>query len=903
MSSSQASAFVTKGGFKAFILCLGVVLAVLFVHSFLPGWVQFSNDGPLGALNAAWLRPGPSLTGQWLDIYWLGQHTGSLPLDLNSLFQVLGPVGYSKFMPPLSVLFLGICAWVFFRQMKLAPMLCLVASLAAALNMNFFSNVCWGLGTRALTLGWTFLALAVLLQAGPHGIWQKIVLAGFAVGMAVVEGADNGAIFSLYVAAFAVFMGVAEEKLQTKAVLHGVIRVAVVALAAGIIAAHAIYSLVGTQIQGVAELQKQEESSESRWNWATQWSLPKLEALRVIIPGLYGYRMDAPNGANYWGSVGQDANAPQILKALHDPSPEIRAQAAAWLSQGSLRSSGSGEFAGVLVVLVALWAIAQSCRKKVSLYSNSEKKWIWFWTITALISLLIAFGRHAPVYALVYHLPFFANIRNPMKFMHPFHLSLMILFGYGLLALGRSYLEPKPVTGVSGKRQVSTVKPKGLLANLSGFDRRWTIGCCVALAVSLVGGLVYANSRKDLESYLENVGFDPIFGYAPSQVTEMARHSITEVGWFVVFLALSIGLLTMILRGTFAGRKAGTAAVLLGILVVLDLGRADVPWIRPFNYVERYASNPVLDVLRQQPNEHRVVWPRFRDTGELGLLHRLYAIEWLQHEFPYYNIQSLDIPQDPRMATEKVNYLQRVGTNIVRLWELTNTRYLFGLSGEFLSLLNQKLDPGKERFKYHTLFTASYENGLATAQTNNAGPYALIEFTGALPRAKLYAQWQINTNDQEVLQQLSSPAFEPTRTVLISSNSLPATAASAADANTSAGSVQITSYAPKRVVLETQAEKPAVLLLNDKYDPNWKVWIDGQPGTVLRANYLMRAVYLPGGKHTIVFRFEPPLTSLYISLVGLTLAVLLCGFLLFSRRMATPAQEQPGTHPLQPKRP
>jgi len=305
MSSSQSPAkpaAVAKGGFITFLLWLGVVLVVLFYRSFFPGWVQVSNDSPLGALNAAWLNPWQSLTGQWLDLYWLGRYTGSLPLDLNSLFSLLGPVGYSKFMPLLSVLFLGICAWIFFRQLKLSPGLCLAASLAAALNMNFFSNICWGLGTRGLTLGWIFLALAALLKAGPRGNWLKVIVAGFAVGMAVVEGADNGAIFSLYVAAFAIFMGIAEEKLRFKTAALGAARVAVVALAAGLIAAHTIYALVGTQIHGVAALQKEGETSEARWNFATQWSLPKAEALRVLIPGLFGYRMDTPDGGKYWAA-------------------------------------------------------------------------------------------------------------------------------------------------------------------------------------------------------------------------------------------------------------------------------------------------------------------------------------------------------------------------------------------------------------------------------------------------------------------------------------------------------------------------------------------------------------------------------------------------------------------------
>ena len=40
---------------------------------------------------------------------------------------------------------------------------------------------------------------------------------------------------------------------------------------------------------------------------------------------------------------------------------------------------------------------------------------------------------------------------------------------------------------------------------------------------------------------------------------------------------------------------------LLSLVLVLDLARANTPWVRHFNYRERYASNPVIDRLRADP--------------------------------------------------------------------------------------------------------------------------------------------------------------------------------------------------------------------------------------------------------------------------------------------------------------
>jgi hypothetical protein len=41
------------------------------------------------------------------------------------------------------------------------------------------------------------------------------------------------------------------------------------------------------------------------------------------------------------------------------------------------------------------------------------------------------------------------------------------------------------------------------------------------------------------------------------------------------------------------------------------------------------------------------------------------------------------------------------------------------------------------------------------------------------------------------------------------------------------------------------------------YQPGWYAWLDDQPVTPLRANYLLRALPVPAGKHTITFKFQP----------------------------------------------
>ena len=68
-----------------------------------------------------------------------------------------------------------------------------------------------------------------------------------------------------------------------------------------------------------------------------------------------------------------------------------------------------------------------------------------------------------------------------------------------------------------------------------------------------------------------------------------------------------------------------------------------------------------------------------------------------------------------------------------------------------------------------------------------------------------------------------------------------------------------------------------MLLLNDRFDPTWRVLVDGKPETLLRCNYLMRGVHLEPGAHTVEFRFQPPVRPLYVSLAAILVGLLLLG--------------------------
>jgi len=842
------------------VAVLVLVLGLLFHRSLNPDMVVFSNDVPLGAASAESNRMPEPLFGVWKPLNWVGYSSWMASPRLTSLTTwLIGPTAFAKFYAPFSLLFLGLGAAFFLRSAGLSRVAAILGALAAALNSNFFSVACWGILNWCICIGWCFLAIGILANQNARHRWLRVLLAGAAVGAGVSEGYDVGAIFSLAVASFILYQALfTKGPAPPRRLAKGLGTIAVVAIVSGLVAFQTVSSLVGTQIKGVSGMKAEERSSQERWDWATQWSLPKKEVLSLAVPGLFGYRMDTPDGGNYWGQVGRQ------------PGWEEH-------HQGFARFSGGGIYAGILVLIVAVWAFAQSCRREHSVFSEEDRKWIWFWGGMCLISILLALGRYAPFYKFVYALPFFSTIRNPAKFTFLTSWALVVLFAYGVNGLLAHY--------ASQARQV--VAEGSWWKRLSGFDRKWVgVSGAVFFATGIVW-LIYASSRQDLEAYLKQEAIDP--GLAPL----VAGFSISQVGVFVLLFGTALALVTLLLTGFFRGGRSAWAGVILGLLLVFDLGRANQPWIIYVNYKQKLATNPVIDLLRDKPYEHRVAVLPFPMPNQLALLDQLYRIEWHQHHFPYYGIQSLDIVQMPRMPEEVAAFeaafrpdssKPETVSRVIRRWELTNTRYLLGPTS-FVEALNTQLDGSRGRFRAVLTFDIVPKPGVVnatkleelTAVPSPNGRYAVIEFSGALPRARLYANWQVETNDAAALQLLASPQFDPSATVLVATE-LESPSAQV-PTNSPAGDVEFVSYAPKHVVLQASNSVAAILLLNDKYDPNWKLTVDGQPHELLRCNSVMRGVFLQPGEHNIAFSFEPPVETLYVTLAAVGVSLLLLGVL------------------------
>ncbi|HUJ58978.1 MAG TPA: hypothetical protein VLX92_10810 [Kofleriaceae bacterium] len=83
------------------------------------------------------------------------------------------------------------------------------------------------------------------------------------------------------------------------------------------------------------------------------------------------------------------------------------------------------------------------------------------------------------------------------------------------------------------------------------------------------------------------------------------------------------------------------------------------------------------------------------------------------------------------------------------------------------------------------------------------------------------------------------------------------------------------SYQPDEIRFAIDAPRAGLVVLDEIAFPGWQVAVDGAPAEPLRANYLMRAVWVPAGHHEIAWRFEPAHWRLLVAGYALALATII----------------------------
>ena len=103
-------------------------------------------------------------------------------------------------------------------------------------------------------------------------------------------------------------------------------------------------------------------------------------------------------------------------------------------------------------------------------------------------------------------------------------------------------------------------------------------------------------------------------------------------------------------------------------------------------------------------------------------------------------------------------------------------------------------------------------------------------------------------------------------------------------------SINLTSYAPNKLVYRYSSATPQAAIFSEVYYPGWKAVFNGKELDIFRANWILRGVLLPAGEGDIVFTFQPESFvkgERYSLIASVLLVLLLIAAIAFSVRKKT----------------
>ncbi len=133
----------------------------------------------------------------------------------------------------------------------------------------------------------------------------------------------------------------------------------------------------------------------------------------------------------------------------------------------------------------------------------------------------------------------------------------------------------------------------------------------------------------------------------------------------------------------------------------------------------------------------------------------------------------------------------------------------------------------------------------------------------------------VQNPDQEIA---ALADLDPATTAIVDATRFPAVRAGAVDPG--AGAISLTKYEPEKLSYAANLTTPATAVFSEiYYADGWNAYVDGKATPHFRANYLLRAMNLPVGQHTVEFRFEPKEYAIgnTVSLISSVLLLLLIG--------------------------
>ena len=459
-----------------------------------------------------------------------------------------------------------------------------------------------------------------------------------------------------------------------------------------------------------------------------------------------------------------------------------------------------------------------------------------FFICMAIGTMLLAYGGFTPIHKLLFKIPVINGFRSSNRWLGFFAFSIITLSAFGFEYI-KNYFTAKKEPQEPGKM------------------RSFLKVLLIVLATALGIYFLFSSSQSAMVNNLKGLAqFNTRF---PAQNLDYVANIIylmikDDMFLFVLYFSIGISLVYMVVKGKI-GKGLFFAACLL--MVFLDNGvRFMAP--RTFNVG---GNEYKIQCVKTEPADQED--PR-----------RIEIRDFLSRDKSYYRVMPVgDLFNKNWFIEDKI---QSCGGYHSAPLENYTTAQSKGLLNDFrfISLLNAKY------LLSETVINHPY------MKLVNDGKVKIYENVTVMPRVMLFSKTLVLDKDK-MYARMVEPVFNPISGLILNEE----IKEPLDNIIYSGKEVNIAKYEDSEIEIETESAGNSMLFLSEVFYPEWKAYVDGKETKIYQAYGLFRTIYLPKGKHKVLFKWDPKIFHIGAVLTLSALCfILLYGFFQYKRR------EEPG---------
>ena len=366
---------------------------------------------------------------------------------------------------------------------------------------------------------------------------------------------------------------------------------------------------------------------------------------------------------------------------------------------------------------------------------------------------------------------------------------------------------------------------------------------------------------------LAGVGFDQIFGEVPLKTRKWINMVLAGLGFGAVLFVIGYIILvgrpaaniiafgiitpaTALIIGLIQNKKIASrvASGLIFGLLLIDLWVVDGTLIegRDERYVFKDRALGEYFSNRKDGGLFRIYSPSYSLPRQIGAYYQLESADGVD---PLY-LADYDIFMQSASGVRRTRYdvtipamegggevamLNREAIPNLKLLGILNVRYL--VTGFPLNLAGlSKLDKINHTYIYENEF--------------------------CLPRAYVVGKVIPVSNLSATLHQATN--------VDLSQTALVEKGTPLADVSSPQAIIHWMKYSPNQALIGVKTDRSVFLVLSQVYHPDWRVYVDGQRGTLYKTNGVVSGLYIQTGEHIIELVYTPMVTYLGLTISALT---------------------------------